>query len=50
MAAPVEQAKATLSVADVQRLKRAMAEAIEPYRAGHRIRLPNTALCVSGRR
>lgn len=50
MAAPVEQAKATLSVADVQRLKRAMAEAIEPYRAGHRIRLPNTALCISGRR
>ncbi len=50
MAAPIEQAKATLSVADVQRLKRAMAEAIEPYRVGHRIRLPNTALCISGRR
>ena len=50
MAAPVEQAKASLSVADVQRLKRAMAEAIEPYRVGHRIRLPNTALCISGRR
>jgi SAM-dependent methyltransferase len=50
MSAPVEQAKATLSVADVQRLKRAMAEAIEPYRVGHRIRLPNTALCISGRR
>jgi SAM-dependent methyltransferase len=50
MAAPVEQAKATLSVADVQRLKRAMAETIEPYRVGHRIRLPNTALCISGRR
>ena len=50
MSAPVEQAKATLSVADVQRLKRAMADAIEPYRVGHRIRLPNTALCISGRR
>lgn len=50
MSAPVEQAKAMLSVADVQRLKRAMAEAIEPYRVGHRIRLPNTALCISGRR
>jgi ubiquinone/menaquinone biosynthesis C-methylase UbiE len=50
MSAPIEQAKATLSVADVQRLKRAMAEAIEPYRDGHRIRLPNTALCISGRR
>jgi len=50
MSAPVEQAKATLSVADVQRLKRAMADAIEPYRVGHRIRLPNTALCICGRR
>ena len=50
MSAPVEQAKASLSVADVQRLKRAMAEAIEPYRVAHRIRLPNTALCISGRR
>jgi ubiquinone/menaquinone biosynthesis C-methylase UbiE len=50
MSTPVEQAKATLSVADVQRLKRAMAEAVEPYRVGHRIRLPNTALCISGRR
>lgn len=50
MAAPVERAKASLSVADVQLLKRAMAEAIEPYRVGHRIRLPNTALCISGRR
>jgi ubiquinone/menaquinone biosynthesis C-methylase UbiE len=50
MSAPVEQAKAALSVADVQRLKRAMADAIEPYRVGHRIRLPNTALCISGRR
>ena len=50
MSLPVEQAKATLSVADVQRLKRAMADAIEPYRVGHRIRLPNTALCISGRR
>ncbi|HET9444907.1 MAG TPA: class I SAM-dependent methyltransferase [Steroidobacteraceae bacterium] len=50
MSAPVEQAKASMTVADVQRLKRAMAEAIEPYRVGHRIRLPNTALCISGRR
>jgi SAM-dependent methyltransferase len=50
MSAPVEQARATLSVAEVQRLKRAMADAIEPYRAGHRIRLPNTVLCISGRR
>ena len=50
MSAPIEQAKAALSVSDVQRLKRAMAEAIEPYRDGHRIRLPNTALCISGRR
>jgi len=50
MSAPVEQVKATLSPADVQGLKQAMAEAIEPYRAGRRIRLPNTALCISGRR
>jgi SAM-dependent methyltransferase len=50
MSAPVEQAKATLSAADVQRLKHAMADAIEHYRDGHRIRLPNTALCISGRR
>lgn len=50
MAAPVEQARATLPAEDVQRLKDAMAEAIEPYRVGHRIRLPNTALCISGRR
>lgn len=50
MSAPIEQAKATLSVADVQRLKHAMADALEPYRSGHRIRLPNTALCISGRR
>jgi SAM-dependent methyltransferase len=50
MSAPIEQAKATLSAADVQRLKHALADAIEPYRDGHRIRLPNTALCISGRR
>jgi ubiquinone/menaquinone biosynthesis C-methylase UbiE len=50
MSAPVEQARATLPAEDVQRLKDAMAEAIEPYRVGHRIRLPNTALCISGRR
>jgi SAM-dependent methyltransferase len=50
ISAPVEQAKATLTVADVQRLKRAMAEAIEPYRVGHRVRLPNTSLCISVRR
>ncbi len=50
MSAPIEQAVATLSAQDVQRLKQAMAEAIEPYRVGHRIRLPNTALCISGRR
>lgn len=50
MSAPVEQARATLPAEDVQLLKEAMAEAIEPYRAGHRIRLPNTALCISGRR
>jgi ubiquinone/menaquinone biosynthesis C-methylase UbiE len=50
MSAPIEQAKATLSAADVRSLKQAMAEAIEPYRVGRRIRLPNTALCISGRR
>jgi ubiquinone/menaquinone biosynthesis C-methylase UbiE len=50
MAAPVEQVKAMLSPTDVERLKQAMAEAIEPYRAGQQIRLPNTALCISGRR
>jgi hypothetical protein len=50
MSAPIEQAKATLAEADVQKLKEAMAEAIEPYRVGRRIRLPNTALCISGRR
>jgi ubiquinone/menaquinone biosynthesis C-methylase UbiE len=50
MSAPIERARAALPAEDVQRLKDAMAEAIEPYRAGHRIRLPNTALCISGRR
>jgi ubiquinone/menaquinone biosynthesis C-methylase UbiE len=50
MSAPVEQARTTLSAAEVQSLKQAMAEAIEPYRVGRRIRLPNTALCISGRR
>jgi hypothetical protein len=50
MSAPIEQAVATLPAADVQHLKQAMAQAIEPYRDGRRIRLPNTALCISGRR
>lgn len=50
MSAPVEQARTTLPAEDLERLKQAMAEAIEPYRVGRRIRLPNTALCVSGRR
>ena len=49
MSAPIEQARATLSAPDVQNLKQALAEAIEPYRDGRRIRLPNTALCISGR-
>jgi ubiquinone/menaquinone biosynthesis C-methylase UbiE len=50
MSVPVEQARATLSAAGLASLKRAMGEAIEPYRVGRRIRLPNTALCISGRR
>jgi 2-polyprenyl-3-methyl-5-hydroxy-6-metoxy-1,4-benzoquinol methylase len=50
MSAPIEQAVATLPAAEAQRLKQAMAEAIEPYRDGRRIRLPNTALCISGTR
>jgi ubiquinone/menaquinone biosynthesis C-methylase UbiE len=50
MSAPIEQARATLSPADVERLREAMATALEPYRDGRRIRLPNTALCISGRR
>ncbi len=50
MSAPIEQAVAALPAADVQRLKQAMAQAIEPYRDGRRIRLPNSALCISGRR
>ena len=50
MSAPVEQARATLGASDVAKLKQAMAEAIEPYRVGRRIRLPNSALCISGRR
>jgi ubiquinone/menaquinone biosynthesis C-methylase UbiE len=50
MSLPVEQARAKLSAADVENFKAAMAEAIEPYRVGRRIRLPNTALCISGRR
>lgn len=50
MSAPIEQARAALSAPDVESLKQAMAEAIEPYRDGRRIRLPNTALCISGRR
>ena len=41
MSAPIEQAVATLPAAEAQRLKQAMAEAIEPYRDGRRIRLPN---------
>ena len=49
MSLPIEQARATLSQPDVQSLKQALAEAIEPYRDGRRIRLPNTALCISGR-
>ncbi|HKU16253.1 MAG TPA: methyltransferase domain-containing protein [Steroidobacteraceae bacterium] len=50
MSAPIEQARATLAPPDVQRLKDALAEALGPYRAGQQIRLPNTALCISGRR
>jgi SAM-dependent methyltransferase len=50
MSAPIEQARATLAAAQVESLKQAMVEAIEPYRVGRRIRLPNTALCISGRR
>ncbi len=50
MSAPIEQARATLSAAEMQNLRQAMAEAIEPYRVGRRIRLPNTALCISGSR
>lgn len=50
MSLPVEQARAKLQADEVENLKRAMAEAIEPYRDGRRIRLPNTALCISGRR
>jgi 2-polyprenyl-3-methyl-5-hydroxy-6-metoxy-1,4-benzoquinol methylase len=50
MSTPIEQARATLSATEAQSLKQAMAEAIEPYRVGRRIRLPNTALCISGRR
>jgi ubiquinone/menaquinone biosynthesis C-methylase UbiE len=50
MSAPIEQAVATLPAADVQSLKQAMAQALELYRDGRRIRLPNTALCISGRR
>jgi ubiquinone/menaquinone biosynthesis C-methylase UbiE len=50
MSLPIEQARAKLPAHEVEKLKRAMAEAIEPYRDGRRIRLPNTALCISGRR
>lgn len=50
LSAPIEQAVRSLQAADVQRLKEAMAQAIEPYSVGRRIRLPNTALCISGRR
>lgn len=50
MSLPIEQAVKAMSAEDVQRLKQAMAEAIQPFRDGRRIRLPNTALCVSGRR
>jgi SAM-dependent methyltransferase len=49
MALPIEQARARLPAEDVESLKQAMAAAIEPYRVGRRIRLPNTALCISGR-
>jgi ubiquinone/menaquinone biosynthesis C-methylase UbiE len=50
MSAPIEQARATLPAAEVERLRQAMADALEPYRVGRRVRLPNTALCISGRR
>lgn len=50
MSLPVEQARAKLPADQVEDLKHALAEAIEPYRDGRRIRLPNTALCISGRR
>ena len=50
MSAPIEQARATLPEAEVEELKQAMAAALEPYRVGRRVRLPNTALCISGRR
>ena len=50
MSAPIEQARATLPAAEIQSLKQAMADALEPYRVGRRVRLPNTALCITGRR
>jgi len=50
MSAPIEQARACLPPSEVEALRLAMAAALEPYRDGRRIRLPNTALCISGRR
>lgn len=50
MSAPIEQARANLPASMVESLRQAMATALEPYRDGRRIRLPNMALCISGRR
>ena len=50
MSAPIEQARANLPPDSVEGLRQEMAAALEPYRDGRRIRLPNTALCISGRR
>jgi hypothetical protein len=50
MAAPLENAMATLPPAEARELKRAIAKNLEPYLAGERVRVPNRSQQASGRR
>jgi len=50
MAAPVEQANATLPPAELAALKQTIADALKPFVVEGRIRVPNVAQCASGRR
>ena len=50
MAAPLEIAVATLPADELAQLKRAIAEALKPFMVGERVRVPNVALCATGRR
>ncbi|HVR19155.1 MAG TPA: class I SAM-dependent methyltransferase [Polyangiaceae bacterium] len=50
MAAPLETAVATLPADELAQLKRAIAEGLKPFMVGERVRVPNVALCATGRR